>query len=417
MTISLSDSDITDLEISTVLNVLKSKRLALGPYLEKFQQSIKEFTKVKYALAVNSGTSALHLILKSLNFQKDQKMLVSPFSFISSANVALFEGGIPVFIDIDPQTYNISPQKLREFIDKSYQEDITTLMGVDIFGIPLPWDEIYSILPQEINIIEDSCEALGGEYKNKKLGTFGKAGAFAFYPNKQITTGEGGIIVTDNEEIFDLCKSMSNQGRGKSGEWLISERLGYNYRMDEMSAALGFAQMQRIDEISKKRKEKAQRYFELFKDDNRIVLPHVPPVVTSQSWFVFVLRLDLGWLSNFLNIANWVKNFELPTKFETQKSKEEWSKIIKQLRNTLQNLIRKLNQKGIESKNYFYPIHLQPFYMKMFGYTPGDYPVTELVSSLTFAIPFFSNITQEEQNDVYNAIDKSLKEIKNETVF
>ncbi len=415
MFVPLSGADITDLEKRTIMDVLNSERLALGPYLEKFQEIIKEYAGMKYALAVNSGTSALHLIIRALDFQQNQKMIVTPFTFISSANVALFEKGVPVFVDIDPHTYNLSVKNLKEFIDKDYKDDVTAFMGVDVFGVPLEWDEILKILPDKIKIIEDSCEALGGEYKGRKLGTFGKAGTYAFYPNKQITTGEGGVIVTDDEEIFDLCKSMCNQGRGKSGEWLISERLGYNYRMDEMSAALGFAQMKRIEEIGSKRKEKAMNYFELFQSEERVVLPFIPQEVTSQSWFVFVLRLNLDWVSELIHIPTWVRNFDLPIKIEGKQNRKEWKELINKIRNILQTFLKKLSEKGVESKNYFYPVHLQPFYRKMFGYEEGDFPVTELISSLTFAIPFFSNISLEEQNYVYQIITDSLTEIKNET--
>lgn len=417
MFVPLSGADITETEKEHVSNVLNSGRLALGPYLDKFESIVKEYTGSKYAVAVNSGTSALHLIVKALNFNKGQKMIVTPFTFISSANVALYEGGVPTFVDIDPFSYNISQENLKYFVENNLEKNVKLFMGVDIFGVPLDWDKVYKLLPENVNIIEDSCEALGGEYKGKKLGTFGQAGAFAFYPNKQITTGEGGIIVTDNEELYDICKSMSNQGRGKSGEWLISERLGYNYRMDEMSAALGYAQMTRISEISKKRSEKAYNYFELFKKEKSVVLPYIPKETTSQSWFVFVLRLNLDWIKEFVSIPNWVVNYELPIKIIGEKNREEWKNIIERLRNFLFTFLKKLNERGVQSKNYFHPVHLQPFYQKFFGYSEGDFPKAELTSCLTFAIPFFSNITFEQQEHVYKVVVKCLQETKNEISF
>ncbi|HBT50703.1 MAG TPA: polysaccharide biosynthesis protein, partial [Petrotoga sp.] len=188
-----------------------------------------------------------------------------------------------------------------------------------------------------------------------------------------------------------------------------------NYRMDEMSAALGFAQMKRIEEISSKRKEKAMNYFDLFKSEERVVLPFIPKEVTSQSWFVFVLRLNLDLVSELIHIPKWVRNFELPMKIEGEQNRKEWKELVNKIRNILQIFLKKLSEKGVESKNYFYPVHLQPFYRKMFGYEEGNYPVTELISSLTFAIPFFSNISFEEQNYVYQTIAESLTEIKNET--
>jgi len=416
MLIPLSNPDITEKEKSTVMQVLDSTYLALGPYLKKFEDSFSSYTGLKYALGVNSGTSALHIILRSMGFAKGHGMLTTPFTFVASANVAIYEHGDPVFIDIDPYNYNISIDKLNRFFEGTYRPSknhIKTdfLMAVDVFSLPLDWDKIR--IPSEIKVIEDSCEALGAEYKNKKAGTFGLAGAFAFYPNKQITTGEGGIIVTDDEGIYKAVKSMSNQGRGESGAWLEHVRLGYNYRMDEMSAALGYCQMTRLDEILDKRKSAADRYRKLFEGNSFFVCPTVPDYVTRESWFVYVVRINIAWISKLLGLPNWISTYQMPDIIE-HKNREEWYTYLKKARTILDSLLEKLLKKGVQARNYFSPVHLQKFYKDLYGYEEGDFPYTELTSCLTVAIPFFSNITLEQQEYVVKSITESALELQNE---
>jgi dTDP-4-amino-4,6-dideoxygalactose transaminase len=416
MLIPLSNPDITEKEKSAVLQVLDSTYLALGPFLKKFEDSFSSYTGLKYALAVNSGTSALHIILRSMGFEKGHGMLTTPFTFVASANVAIYEQGDPVFIDIDPYNYNISIDKLNNFFEGKYRppkSHIKTdfLMAVDVFSLPLDWDKIR--IPGEIKVIEDSCEALGAEYKNKKIGTFGLAGAFAFYPNKQITTGEGGMIVTDDEGIYKAVKSMSNQGRGESGAWLEHVRLGYNYRMDEMSAALGYSQMTRLDEILAKRKSAADRYRKLFEGNRFFICPSVPDYVTRESWFVYVVRINIAWISNLLGFPNWISTYQMPDIIE-HKNREEWHTYLKKAHTVLDSLLEKLLKKGVQARNYFSPVHLQKFYKDLYGYEEGDFPYTELTSCLTVAIPFFSNITAEQQEYVVKSITESALEIENE---
>jgi dTDP-4-amino-4,6-dideoxygalactose transaminase len=259
--IPLSSPNIGEKEIEYANNVLKSRHLALGPYLQKFEKTFKIFIDSKYAIAVNSGTSALHLLLRAIGFQRGDELITSSFTFISSANIAVFEGGKPLFIDIDPFDYNIDIKKLDNYIKNKDIQKVKAFVGVDIFGQPIDWDFVEKTLKNtKIKIIEDSCEAIGSEYNGKKIGKYGVGGTFAFYPNKQITTGEGGMIVTDNEEVYELTKSMSNQGRSLNSEWLEHERLGYNYRLDEMSAAMGVAQMERIEWILNERSKKKHCY-------------------------------------------------------------------------------------------------------------------------------------------------------------
>ncbi|MBM7559514.1 DegT/DnrJ/EryC1/StrS family aminotransferase [Marinitoga litoralis] len=411
MNVPLSSASLTSLEKKIIDDIFSSERLALGPYLNKFEKIVEDYFHVKHAIAVNSGTSALHLILRALDIKDNDGMIVTPFTFIASSNVALFERAHPVFIDINPFNYNIDLDKIEESLqDEKHPiykriknlNSVKFFMGVDIFGQPLDWDKATEICEKNNwKIIEDSCEAIGAKYKNKFVGTFGEAGTFAFYPNKQITTGEGGIIITDNDEINKLSRSMANQGRGDSNEWLDHVRLGYNYRMDELSAGLGYAQMQRLDEILEKRENVANKYFELFKNEKRIVLPKIEEYTTKMSWFVYVVRLSLDWISQLIDLPEYVKNINLPLYFDNN---SEWKEILNNIRKITYGVIEELNNNGVQAKNYFSPVHLQKFYRELYGYQEGDYPVTELISSLTIAIPFYTDITIDQQKYVVETI-------------
>ncbi len=242
--ITLSKPDITKKDQEVVLRVLKTNFLSLGPKVKEFEEKIANFTRVKYAVAVNSGTAALHLTIRALGVGDGDEVITTSFSFISSSNCLLYEKAKPVFVDINEKTLNIDPKKIEEKITKKTK----AILAVDIFCRPADWNKLREIAEKyKLFLIEDSAEALGSEYKGKKCGSFGDAAIFSFYPNKQITTGEGGIILTNNRNLADLCRSMANQGRKtKGGKWLEHVRLGYNYRLDEMSAALGISQLKRI---------------------------------------------------------------------------------------------------------------------------------------------------------------------------
>ncbi len=380
--IPLSKPLIEEDDIESVLEVLKSDRLSMGPKTEEFERVVAEYVGVKHAVAVNSGTSALHLVLKSLDPNPGEYMIVPSFTFIASANVALFEGVIPIFVDIDERTFNTSPDALEDLllrIEKGKYRiagenvDINKVkyfMGVDIFGQPLDWDEILKITSKYgLKVIEDSCEALGAEYKGRKAGTFGTAGTFAFYPNKQITTGEGGIIVTNDDEIASLSRSMRNQGRGEGGEWLSHVRLGYNYRIDEMSAALGLNQMRKIERILKMREEVARRYDELLEDVEGVRTPVIEDYTTRMSWFVYVVLLEEGIDRD--------------------------------------GVMKFMEEKGVQVRNYFQPVHLQPFYRKM-GHSEGELPTTEDVSKRTLALPFYTTLSFEDQKVVVETLKEAI---------
>ena len=273
MRIPLSNPDITSKERKAVAEVLKSPDLSFGPRLEAFEKLGAESAGRKYSVAVNSGTSGLHLIVRALNISKGDEVITTPYSFIASANCLLFEGARPVFADIDEETLNISPSITAEILKRKKSKKVKAILAVDVFGHPADWDSLYDISGKyNLRLIEDSCEAIGAEYvspvglkkrrwkKKKMAGSFGDAAVFAFYPNKQITTGEGGLILTDSKKIYDLCRSMRNQGRDPYNRVAGHLRLGYNYRLSDINCALGIAQIQRLKDIINKRERVAQYY-------------------------------------------------------------------------------------------------------------------------------------------------------------
>lgn len=368
MKIPLAKPDITDLERKAVMEVLKTPNLSLGPKLKEFEKRVADFVGAKYAVAVNSGTSALHLIIRALGIGKGDEVITTPFSFIASANCVLFEEAKPVFVDIDQKTLNIDPKKIEEKITAKTK----AILAVDIFGQAADWDVLEKISQKHnLFLIEDSAEALGSEYKGKKCGSFGEAGVFAFYPNKIITTGEGGMIVTNNKKLADLSQSLRNQGRGDGSNWLDHQRLGYNYRLSEINCALGIAQLKRIKQILAKRNRVANIYSKRLKNFLELEIPFIEPK-RKVNWFVYVIKLNKKY------------------------SREKRDKVLENLR-----------KKGIGCSNYFTPIHLQPFYQKMFGYRKGDFPITEFVSQRTIALPFYNDLTEKE----IDYIVKTLKEI------
>jgi len=372
--VPLSSPDIIEKDIEAVVRVMKTRFLSIGPKVVEFEQRMSEYTGVKYAVAVNSGTSALHLIIRGMGIGEGDVIITTPFSFIASSNCILFERGRPLFVDIKEETLNLDADNVEERLESMGSEELArvkTLLVVDAFGQPADWDRFKDIgRKYNLKLIEDSAEALGAEYKGKRAGSLGEVGVFAFYPNKQITTGEGGVLVTDNEELARLARSMRSQGRGESGEWLDHERLGYNYRMDELSAALGCSQMERIEEILDKRAKVAGRYGEKLAEVEEVQVPYIAPYVSRTSWFVYVVRLERGIDRN---------------------------KVIKYL-----------NEEGVQCKLYFTPIHLQPFYRKMFGYKEGDFPITEDVSERTIALPFFNNLKEEQIDYVVEKLKEGI---------
>ncbi|HZK53180.1 MAG TPA: DegT/DnrJ/EryC1/StrS family aminotransferase [Desulfosporosinus sp.] len=372
--IPLSNPDITDREKAAVMEVLDSKILCLGPKLKEFEEKIAAFAGTKYAIACNSGTSGLHMIVVALGIKDGDEVITTPFSFIASSNCILFERAKPVFVDIDEATYNMDVSQIEAKITSRTK----AILPVHIFGQPVNMDEIRRLAEKHgLFIIEDSCEAIGAKWNGEMAGTVSDAGVFAFYPNKQMTTGEGGVVVTNSDEIAEICYSLRNQGRGIDKQWLNHVRLGYNYRMSDISAALGIAQLERIDEILVRRQQVAKMYLEKFRNARGVILPQIHEKVTM-SWFVFVVRFDESIDRN--------------------------------------SVMEILLERGIGCRPYFTEIHLQPFYVEQFGYKIGDFPVTDNVAKGTLALPFFNGITEEQVDtvvyEVKRAIDLAIIEPK-----
>jgi perosamine synthetase len=368
MQIYLSRPDITNKEIRAVCEVLRGPDLSLGPKLRKFEKAFTKYIGLKRAVAVNSGTSGLFLSMLALGIAPGDEVITTPFTFIASAASIMMVGAKPVFVDIDPQNLNINTDKIETRIT----DRTKAILPVEVFGNPAGLDRIAEIAQKhDLPIIEDSCEALGSELNGKKAGTFGTMSVFGFYPNKQITTGEGGMILTNHDYLADMCVSLRNQGRRPDGAWLGHERMGYNFRLSDINCALGITQLSRIEQIKEKRLQVAKWYQQMLAEEPRLIVP-AEPDGCNMSWFVFVVRLADG--------------FTLACR----------DRILRQMRN-----------KNIQVGNYFPPVHLQPFMVEKFGYKQGDFPITEAVSKTTIALPFYSNLKKENVATVC----KTLKEV------
>ena len=369
-----SSADITEDDVESVVEVLRSGRLSLGPAQERFEELVAEYVGVEHAVAVSSGTAALHLLVRAVGIEPGDEVLVPSFTFAASVNCILYEGAVPVFVDVEPATYNLDPLDLEAKITRRTR----AIVAVDAFGHPAEWDEIERIAKKHgLAVIDDACEALGARYRGRRIGTMGDAATFAFYANKQVTTGEGGMIVTDDAGIAEACRSWRNQGRGRMGSWLEHERLGYNYRMDEMSAALGVSQMGRVDALLKRRREAARTYSHYLKQFD---------------WLAAPMALDHAWVSWFVYVVRLAPHVDREA------------------------LIADLADQGIPSRAYFSPIHLQPYIQTMLAagklgagwdWSPSSLPVTEELSKHTLALPFHSNLTEADVDLVVRALAKS----------
>jgi perosamine synthetase len=355
-----------------VNEVLRAERLSLGPRIPAFEQAICDFVGCKYAAAVSSGTAALHIAMIAAGIGPGDEVITTSFSFIASSNSILYVGAKPVFVDIDPETWQIDPAKIEAAITPRTK----AILPVHVFGQPAQITPILEIAKKHnLAVIEDSCEALGAEIEGKKAGTLALCGAFAFYPNKQITTGEGGILVTNNPEVAKLARSLRNQGRGEGATWLCHERLGYNYRMSDINAALGWAQMQRIQYIIQKRDQVAGAYIDRLKNNPKFTFQKIATNV-KMSWFVFVVKLADEFTSD--------------------------------QRNTL---LKMLTEKEIGCNAYFSPIHLQKYYREQLGHREGELPITERVGARSFAIPFSTLMTEDQIDYVCKTLTQSIDKL------
>jgi len=391
MQIPMSSPDLTAADVEAVTSVLATRYLSLGPRIAEFEDRFAAYVGTRHAIGVSSGTTGLHLCIIAAGVGEGDLVVTTPFSFVSSANCILFERAIPIFVDIDPHTFNINPALVAAAADdlarggdaakpwlppairnsQSAIRSLKALLPVDIFGQPADMDPIQQVANRHnLIVIEDSCEAIGAEYKGRKAGTLGDVAVFAFYPNKQMTTGEGGMIITHRDDWDALFRSLRNQGRDIFDAWLNHTRLGYNYRMDEMSAALGLAQLGRIEELLAKRERVAQMYNQRLREMDGVSVPYIAPTTTRMSWFVYVIRLAPEIDRNCVMAA--------------------------------------LEERGVPSRPYFTPIHLQKFYRERFGYREGDFPVTEAVARSTLALPFSGVMTEEQVDYVCEALKGAL---------
>lgn len=363
--IALSGPDISQAEIDAVVAVLKSGRLSLGPKVNEFEQAFCRRLGAKHAIACCSGTAGLTLVWRALGLQPGDEVVTTPFSFVASSNSAWIAGGRPVFVDIEPDTWQIDPV----LVERAITPRTRAILPVDVFGSIPNMDAINGLAQKHgLRCVEDSCEALGAEYRGRPAGMLAEAGVFGFYPNKQITTGEGGMIVTNDDQIAFVCRSLRNQGRDPDAGWLQHARLGYNYRLSDVNCALGVEQIRRLDEILARRARVAQWYCERVRDVPGITMQRIPPEVRI-SWFVLVIRLPDNY---------------------SQSQRD--------------GILEKLRAKGVQCSNYFTPIHLQPFYQAL-GYKAGDFPIAEQLSARTIALPFHNGLSEGD-------VDRVVKELR-----
>jgi perosamine synthetase len=386
--IPMSSPDLTNLERDAVAAVLKTPYLSMGGEIQAFEATFRDFTGSKHAIGVSSGTAGLHLCVHAAGIGAGDLVITTPFSFVASSNVLLFERAVPIFVDVDPVSGNIDPQAVRQAVEDLNSGEarahkwlprrgaqvgspLKAILPVDVFGQPADMDPLAAIARQhELRMIEDSCEALGAEYKGRKAGTLGDFGVYAFYPNKQITTGEGAVVVTNDDQGAALMQALRNQGRSPGDTWLQHTYLGYNYRLDEMSAALGRVQLGRLDEILEKRARVAGWYNERLAEIPGVKAPQVLDNTTRMSWFVYVVR------------------------FSPEVDRDR--------------LAQALGKRGIPARPYFIPIHLQPYMVERFGYRPGDFPITEDLGRRGMALPFSGVMNEGQVDQVCRAVGECL---------
>jgi len=363
--IPLARPVIGDRERELVDAVLQSRQLSLGPTVTAFERMWADRIGVKHAVACSSGTAGLHCCLHALGIGPGDEVITSSFSFVASANVILYTGATPVFADVDPLTFNMDPAAVEAAITPRTK----ALLIVDIFGYPADIPALVEIAERHgLGIVEDACQSIDGDYDGKKLGTFGHPAVYGFYANKQLTTAEGGVILTDSDALYSELKSLTNQGRSDDGAWLVHSRLGFNYRLSDVHAAIGIAQLERLDWMQNARARIAARYQQYMAGT-----PGVTPMYEGpqrRSWFVYAPRLDADLDRN--------------------------------------RIIGRLEAEGVSAKPYLPCIHLQPYYREAHGYGPGEFPVTEAISASTIALPFFCEITDDQIDRVCDALARAI---------
>jgi perosamine synthetase len=365
--IPLSSPWLDEREEQLVLEVLRSGRLSLGPTIDSFEEALAEVVGAPYAAAVSSGTAGLHLLCVAAGVGPGDEVVTSPYSFVASANCAIYEGAKPVFADIDRRTLNLDPGA----VEAAITERTRAVVAVDIYGYPCELDELRAVCERHgVALIDDACEALGAHYRGAPVGSHGVSSVFAFYPNKQVTTGEGGMVTTHSEEEWRLLRSLRNQGRADSGGWLDHARLGFNYRLDDVRAAIGIRQLEKLDEILAARSAVAERYAQLLEGIDGVELPCADDADHARSWFVYVVVLPV------------------------EADREA--------------VIGELESRGVQTARYLPCIHLQSYMRDRYGFGEGLCPVAEELSARTLALPFHARLDEDDQAYVVDALRDAL---------
>lgn len=364
--IPLARPVIGDRERELVDEVLRSRQLSLGPTVTRFEQMWADRLGTKHAVACSSGTAGLHCCLHALGIGPGDEVITSSFSFVASANVILYTGATPVFAEVDPLTFNMDPAAVEAAITPRTK----AILIVDIFGYPAEVPALVEIAERHgLGIVEDACQSIDGDYNGKKLGTFGHPAVYGFYANKQLTTAEGGVILTDSDELYVQLKSLTNQGRSDDGAWLVHSRLGFNYRLSDVHAAIGIAQIERLDWMQDARARIAGMYQERMARIDGVTPMYEGP--QRRSWFVYAPRLDADLDRD--------------------------------------RIIGRLEAEGVSAKPYLPCIHLQPYYREAHGHAPGELPITEAISASTIALPFFCEMTDDQVDRVCQAMERAIK--------
>lgn len=368
--IPLAKPSLSEREAALVLDTLRSARLALGPRLPEFENALAQRLGVSHLSAVSSGTAGLHLAVRAAGVEAGDEVITTPFSFVASANCVLYEHATPVFCDIDPRTLNIEPAAAGAAVSTR----TTGLLPVHIFGYPADIPGFERLAAERgLWIVEDSCEALGATHSDGlQVGARGNLAVFGFYPNKQLTTGEGGAVVCPDEATKQRIDSERNQGRAPDMGWLDHDRLGFNYRLDDLSCALGIAQLERLDELLAERARVAALYTEALSGVDELVLPCPDEGGDRRSWFVYVVQLPPGVNRDVAVVA--------------------------------------MRARGVDTKPYLPAIHLMSFYRERFGHREGEFPVCEEVARRSLALPFFPELSEGEVEQVVEALGEVIAE-------
>jgi perosamine synthetase len=365
--IPLSRPYIDEREEELVLEVLRSGRLSFGPTIERFEELFAERVGTPHAAAVTSGTAGLHLLAHIAGVGTGDEVITSPISFVATANCFIFEGAEPVFADVDARTLNIDPTA----VEAAVTERTKAIVAVDMFGYPCELDELRAIADRHgLALIDDSCEALGARYRGQPVGSHGVSSVFGFYPNKQITTGEGGVVATHSEDEYDLLRSLRNQGRSYESRWFHHVRLGFNYRFTDLQAAVGIAQLEKLDRILELRSAAAERYTRLLADVDGVEPPLADDAEHTRSWFVYVVKLARGVDRD--------------------------------------GVMERLAAEGVEAGHYVPCVHLQPYMRERYGFSEGLCPIAEDAARRTLALPFFTEIEEADQERVGEALRTAL---------